>query len=66
MKPSDATRPRSALREFIDSESAGGLVLMAAAALALFVANSPWLAPTSPPFINRWRAWTCCTGSTTV
>ncbi len=45
MKPSDATRPRSALREFIDSESAGGLVLMAAAALALFVANSPLAGP---------------------
>src|SRR5918994_1423022 len=38
------TRPKSALREFLASESAGGIVLMIAAALALIVANSP-LAP---------------------
>ncbi|TWH36570.1 MULTISPECIES: Na+/H+ antiporter NhaA [unclassified Aminobacter] len=31
----------SAFRRFIDSESSGGIVLMAAAALALIVANSP-------------------------
>jgi NhaA family Na+:H+ antiporter len=37
-------RPLSVLRSFLDSEAAGGLVLMAAAALALVVANSP-LAP---------------------
>jgi NhaA family Na+:H+ antiporter len=37
-------RPLSVLRSFLDSEAAGGLVLMAAAALALAVANSP-LAP---------------------
>ena len=37
-------RPLSLLRAFLDSEAAGGLVLMAAAALALVVANSP-LAP---------------------
>lgn len=36
--------PRSALRNFLSSEAAGGLVLMGAAALALIVANSP-LAP---------------------
>lgn len=35
------TRRRSALRHFLDSEAAGGLLLMAAAALALIVANSP-------------------------
>ncbi len=35
-------RPRSALREFLSSEAAGGLLLMAAAALALIIANSPW------------------------
>jgi NhaA family Na+:H+ antiporter len=29
------------LREFLDSEAAGGILLMGAAALALFVANSP-------------------------
>ena len=34
-------RPRSALREFLGSEAAGGVLLMAAAALALIVANSP-------------------------
>ncbi|PSJ41543.1 Na+/H+ antiporter NhaA [Allosphingosinicella deserti] len=37
----DATRSPSALRKFLKSEAAGGLVLMAAAALALIVANSP-------------------------
>jgi NhaA family Na+:H+ antiporter len=34
-------RPRSALREFVQTESAGGLVLMFAAVAALVVANSP-------------------------
>ncbi|RWE76085.1 MAG: Na(+)/H(+) antiporter NhaA, partial [Mesorhizobium sp.] len=34
-------RPKSILREFLDSEAAGGIILMAAAALALIVANSP-------------------------
>jgi Na+:H+ antiporter, NhaA family len=34
-------KPRSALREFLNSESSGGLLLMAAAALALIIANSP-------------------------
>jgi Na+:H+ antiporter, NhaA family len=33
---------RSALREFLRSEAAGGLILMAVAALAMLVANSPW------------------------
>jgi NhaA family Na+:H+ antiporter len=37
-------RPVSLLRAFIESEAAGGLLLMGAAALALIVANSP-LAP---------------------
>lgn len=32
----------SALRIFLQSEVAGGLILMAVAALAMFVANSPW------------------------
>ena len=36
--------PPSAFREFLSSESAGGIVLMGAAALALIIANSP-LAP---------------------
>ncbi|WP_136682703.1 Na+/H+ antiporter NhaA [Falsirhodobacter xinxiangensis] len=34
-------KPASVLRRFISSASAGGIVLMAAAALALIVANSP-------------------------
>lgn len=34
-------RPLSAIRAFLKSESAGGLLLMASAALALIVANSP-------------------------
>ena len=34
-------RPRSALRAFLASEAAGGIVLMAAAALALIAANGP-------------------------
>jgi NhaA family Na+:H+ antiporter len=33
--------PRSAFRRFLQSESAGGLVLMAASAAALVIANSP-------------------------
>nr|WP_188312052.1 Na+/H+ antiporter NhaA [Salinarimonas soli] len=37
-------RPLSALRSLLDSEAAGGVVLMAVAAVALVVANSP-LAP---------------------
>ena len=37
-------RPGSALRGFLNNEAAGGLVLMAVAALAIIVANSP-LAP---------------------
>ncbi|MER9306543.1 Na+/H+ antiporter NhaA [Mesorhizobium sp. M0293] len=34
-------RPVSVFREFLDSEAAGGIMLMVAAALALIVANSP-------------------------
>ncbi len=34
-------RPVSALRDFLESEAAGGLILMGAAALALIIANSP-------------------------
>ncbi len=41
MSAIETARPRSALRAFLDSEAAGGLVLMGAAALALIVANSP-------------------------
>jgi NhaA family Na+:H+ antiporter len=35
---------RSALRNFLDSEAAGGILLMVAAAFAMFVANSPMAA----------------------
>ncbi|MDP9414129.1 MAG: Na+/H+ antiporter NhaA [Pseudomonadota bacterium] len=38
---SSRTGTRSALRTFLDSEAAGGILLMAASALALIVANSP-------------------------
>src|SRR3954469_5551795 len=34
-------RPKSVLRDFLESEAAGGLILMGAAALALIIANSP-------------------------
>lgn len=43
-KPALRVRPFSALRHFLHQEASGGYVLMAAAALALVVANSP-LAP---------------------
>ena len=33
--------PRSALRDFLESESAGGMLLIFAAILAMIVANSP-------------------------
>ena len=39
-----ARRPASALRNFLDSEASGGIILMGVAALALAIANSP-LAP---------------------
>ncbi|MDP8914219.1 MAG: Na+/H+ antiporter NhaA [Pseudomonadota bacterium] len=39
--PKQRTGARSALRDFLSSEATGGLLLMAAAALALIVANSP-------------------------
>ncbi len=39
--PKQRTGARSALRGFLSSEATGGLLLMAAAALALIVANSP-------------------------
>ena len=35
------TRSPSVLREFLEGEASGGIVLMGAAALALIVANSP-------------------------
>ncbi|WP_377845125.1 Na+/H+ antiporter NhaA [Bosea sp. UC22_33] len=39
--PATRTKPLSALRDFLHSEAAGGIVLMVVAALALVVANSP-------------------------
>jgi Na+:H+ antiporter, NhaA family len=38
-------KSRSALRAFLDSEAAGGILLMGVAALALLVANSPLAGP---------------------
>ena len=35
-------RPRAALREFLNSEASGAILLMIAAAFALMIANSPW------------------------
>ncbi len=37
-----ATKPRSALRDFLNSEASGGILLMCAAILAMLVANSPF------------------------
>ena len=43
MKPTNPIRPvKSALREFLRSEAAGGIILMAVAASAILVANSPF------------------------
>jgi NhaA family Na+:H+ antiporter len=40
--PAPSARKRALLRAFVENAASGGLVLMAAAALALLVANSPW------------------------
>jgi NhaA family Na+:H+ antiporter len=40
--PRRIARPASTLRRFLESEASGGIALMASAALALGVANSPW------------------------
>jgi Na+:H+ antiporter, NhaA family len=40
--PRTARRARSALRAFLDTEAAGGILLMGSAALAMVVANSAW------------------------
>ncbi|MFC3079018.1 Na+/H+ antiporter NhaA [Phenylobacterium terrae] len=42
MPPQPRRRPFSGLRDFLNQEAAGGYVLMAAAALALIAANSPF------------------------
>ena len=39
--PSRRRRPLSVLRGFLDNSASGGLILMAAAALAIIIANSP-------------------------
>jgi NhaA family Na+:H+ antiporter len=41
MSPANSPARKTLFRTFIDSEASGGIVLMAAAALALIVANSP-------------------------
>ncbi|HEX8215480.1 MAG TPA: Na+/H+ antiporter NhaA, partial [Allosphingosinicella sp.] len=41
MPEPNPVRPASALRKFLRSEAAGGILLMGAAALAMIVANSP-------------------------
>jgi len=41
-KDNSLPRPVSALRDFLQSEAAGGIILMIAAALAMFIANSEW------------------------
>lgn len=37
-------RPATAIRQFLQTDAAGGYVPMAATALAMIVANSPWSA----------------------
>ncbi len=39
---STALTSRSVLKRFLDSEAAGGVLLMISAALAVWIANSPW------------------------
>jgi Na+:H+ antiporter, NhaA family len=46
-------RLSASIKEFLDSEAAGGLVLMAAAALALIIANSPF----APAYFDVLRAY---------
>ncbi|MHA6723199.1 Na+/H+ antiporter NhaA [Sphingomonas sp. RS2018] len=41
MQTRTAQHPRSAIRRFLDAQSSGGIVLMAAAVIALVIANSP-------------------------
>jgi hypothetical protein len=48
-------KPRSVLRQFLHGEASGGIVLIAAAALALIVANSPLVdAPRASDKIARF------------
>ncbi len=52
-QPLRPERPTSLFRRFLDSEASGGLVLMAAAALALVVANSP----VGPAYVSALSAY---------
>ncbi len=50
MSDGEGTAPRRPLREFLRTEAAGGVVLMAAAAVALVWANSPW----QQAYVDLW------------
>ena len=59
-------RLSTSIKEFLDSEAAGGIVLMVSAALALIIANSPLAAKSiSTPFTPILAASQCCIGSMT-
>jgi Na+:H+ antiporter, NhaA family len=55
-------KPRSMLRDFLHGEAAGGLLLIAAAAIALIIANGPWAElyfvaleiPIGPLNVHHW------------
>ncbi len=55
-------RPRSALRDFLESETSGGVLLIAAALVALVIANSAWAdgfaallhLPLGPLSLHHW------------
>src|SRR3954466_8890470 len=53
MKPVPRHRPASALRSLLQGEAGGGLVLMATAALALAMANSP----IAPPYFGVLKTY---------
>ena len=57
----------SLMRRFLDSEAAGGIVLMGVTVVALAVANSP-LARLYFAALNAYVGWASrsCTGSTTA
>ena len=57
--------PISTLRGFLDSEAAGGILLIAAAALAMAVANSGWAAGYHAMLHAPLGPWPCSSGSTT-
>jgi NhaA family Na+:H+ antiporter len=66
--------PLQALREFLKLESAGGILLLAAAALALVISNSPLASHyetllalhSARPWVRSRSTSRCCIGSTTV